>query len=469
MGVNNETKQSFKQTLSTAIGALSNISSKGLKLKGKSSGENHKQLNYYDSLTNLPNRTYTKQLLQEMLDNENVKNLTVLYLDIERFKKLNDSFGYEYGDLVIQQVAEKIACHFNHKGILSRFGSDEFVFILYPHQAKENVRQIIDDISTLFRAPLDIGSHTFYINLHAGVSYYPQDGMTANVLINHAEAALNAAKDTNRRCAFYKPELNMRNYDELILESYLYEALEKDEFELHFQPQYHSKTNKIVGVEALLRWNHPEIGYIPPDKFIPTAEQTGLIETIGLWVLRKSCEQLQKWRRKGYEELKLSVNLSLRQLVHDDFVDEVKTIIEETSIPAENLTLEITESLSMDYKRFIPILKDLKTLGLKLAIDDFGTGYSSLSYLKQLPIDFLKIDRLFIDDMMKDVKSLLIVRTIISLSEHLKLDVIAEGVETIEQLELLKESECHLLQGYFISKPVPAVEIDRLLPSLSLA
>jgi predicted signal transduction protein with EAL and GGDEF domain len=341
---------------------------------------------------------------------------------------------------------------------ISRMGGDEFVLILPERTDAGLSTSIVQRIMDAVSQPLTIEGHEFFISTSIGVAVYPADGETPEDLIKHADIAMYRAKETGRNnFQFYTPAMNERALERLRIEGDLRNAVEREEFMLHYQPQVDLHTREIVGVEALIRWQHPELGMVPPARFIGLAEETGLIVPIGAWVIRTACMQNKQWQLDGHGYMRVSVNLSARQFAQRDLVESIAQALDEAQLAPEYLEIELTESLVMaDVDRAIGILRELKALGVKLSIDDFGTGYSSLSYLKRFPIDVLKIDRSFVNDITVDPDDAAIVSTIISLAHSLRLQVIAEGVETEAQLAYLREHHCDQIQGYFFSRPVTA-------------
>jgi EAL domain-containing protein (putative c-di-GMP-specific phosphodiesterase class I) len=344
-------------------------------------------------------------------------------------------------------------------------GGDEFVLIL-PERIDSGLSTgIIQRIMDGIAQPLTIEGHEFFISSSVGVAVYPTDGATPEELIKHADIAMYRAKETGRNnFQFYTSAMNERALERLRIEGDLRNALEREDFVLHYQPQVDLRTGKIVGVEALIRWEHPELGMIPPMRFIGLAEETGLIVPIGAWVIRTACMQNKAWQASGLGYLRMSVNLSSRQFAQQDLLESIALALQEAELAPEYLEIELTESLVMaDVDHAIGILRELKALGVKLSIDDFGTGYSSLSYLKRFPIDVLKIDRSFVNDITTDPDDAAIVASIISLAHSLRLTVIAEGVETEAQLAYLQQHDCDQIQGYFFSRPVTAQALESML------
>lgn len=418
-------------------------------------------LAFHDSLTGLPNRRFVEQQLDQMITD--VKNTNqkvyVLFLDLDHFKLVNDSLGHDFGDLLLQEASNRLRHCVPGEGIVSRLGGDEFMVIL-TDVTEKTVSSLANKINRVMEQPFLIHGHELYITTSIGISRYPEDGQDRGVLMRTADAAMYAAKDKGKNSfQLYAPDLEQVVNDKMNIQNELNRALARDEFLLHYQPQVSAKTGEIVGVEALIRWNHPERGLLLPDQFIHVAEETGLIVPIGEWVLRSACEQNKQWQDQGIVPLRVAVNLSARQFLKQDFTQMVAQILEQTGLAPQFLELEITESSMIDVQRATQALKELKQLGVHVAIDDFGTGYSSLYYLKEFPLNRLKIDRSFVRDMIEQPSNQAIVSTIISMAHHLQLNVIAEGVETQEELAFLQAHLCEEVQGYLFSKPLPSHEV----------
>jgi diguanylate cyclase (GGDEF)-like protein/PAS domain S-box-containing protein len=421
----------------------------------------------HDSLTDLPNRILLKdRLTQSMsLAQRHRQKLAVLYLDVDRFKHINDSLGHAIGDRVLQSVAQRLLVCVRSSDTVSRHGGDEFVILLADAVHAQDAIVSVDKILLALAAPHLIEKHDLSITASIGIAVYPDDGTDAETLMKHADFAMLHAKDSGRNnYQFFKPEMNVRALERQSLETGLRHALEQQQFVLHYQPKMNLETGAIVGAEALIRWRHPQRGLVAPGHFIPVAEECGFIVPISRWVLRESCRQARAWQDAGLPPLRIAINASAVELRSKDFVAGVRAILAETHLDPRYLELEFTEAFLMhDVKSSVAVLQELKEMGVQLALDDFGTGYSSLSYLKRFPIDTLKIDQSFVRDLITDADDASIVRAVIGMGESLRMLVIAEGVETREQLAFLREHSCPEGQGFYFSHPVAAGEFSQLL------
>ena len=429
--------------------------------------ERLRYLAYFDSLTGLPNRQQVNEHLDRaMFEAASLDRLVaIMFLDLDRFKNINDTLGHDVGDALLKQVAVRLKASLRPGDSISRLGGDEFILILGNIAHINDVTRVAQKILDQFVPPFRIAGRDLFISPSVGITLYPFDDSNPENLLRNADIAMYRAKELGRNnFQFYTPELNVRAARRLELETGLRRALENEEFVLHYQPLVNMQTGKIIGMEALLRWRHPEFGLIPPMDFIPLAEETGLIVPIGEWVLRTACAQIKRWHATGFPAMHVAVNLSSVQLQQKNFAETVKRALSDTGLEPRYLDLELTESLLMhDMEAVEKILKELKTQGVLFSLDDFGTGYSSLSYLKRFPIDFLKIDRSFVNDINQDRYGAGIVRAIIVMAHTLGIRVIAEGVETAEQLAFLRAQECDISQGYFCSEPLATEIFTELL------
>jgi diguanylate cyclase (GGDEF)-like protein len=433
--------------------------------------EQHEELLEYqanhDALTGLPNRNLLADRITQSLANAHRYNLTVavLFVDLDNFKFVNDSLGHALGDRMLIIQADRLNKSIRSGDTVARYGGDEFVIVVSNLEKPEDAATVAHNIQELVSRPFSIDGHEFGITCSIGISLYPKDGLDVDTLLKNADAAMYRAKEQSRNSfQFYTSEINDRVVERMVIERHLRHALEMGELEMHFQPQVELGSGRIVGVEALLRWHSPDLGTVPPDRFIPLAEETGLIVPIGDWVLKTCCQQNKAWQAAGLTPLTISVNISARQLQKKDLSAVIAGILQESGLEPRFLELEIVESMVMkDVESSMAIMKELKGLGIQLAMDDFGTGYSSLSYLKRFPFDKLKIDLSFVRDIMTDPESAAIARAIIAMAHNLNLRAIAEGVETEEQLKYLRLHGCDEIQGYYVSQPVNAREFEELL------
>ena len=424
----------------------------------------------YDALTGLPNRNLLLDRLKQVVHSQRqVRSIAVVFIDLDHFKFINDSLGHNAGDTLLQKMAERLRSAVRDGDTVARMGGDEFILVLDDQHNEDVVFRAMQRIVAKVTEPITIDGRELFVTCSAGISLHPQDGTDVDTLLKNADAAMYRAKDSGRNnFQFYTAEMNTLVNERLSLETSLRRALEKNELLLHYQPKLDLKTGRIVGVEALVRWQHPEWGLIYPDRFIPLAEETGLIVQIGEWVLRTACVQNRAWQDAGLPPVVMSVNLSPRQFRQDALFKSVARVLSETGLRPEHLEMEITESMVMhNAEASIAILKGLQEIGVHLSVDDFGTGYSSLAYLKNLPIEILKIDRSFVHDIngASGKSDGLLAKAIISLGHSLKLKVIAEGVEEESQLEFLKAHHCDEAQGFLFSKAVPPEACALLIAS----
>jgi diguanylate cyclase (GGDEF)-like protein/PAS domain S-box-containing protein len=419
----------------------------------------HHQANH-DALTGLPNRNLLRDRLVQAMSyaSRAGKVLAVMLIDLDRFKNINDSLGHEAGDKVIVEAGRRLSAVVKEGDTVARLGGDEFVVLMPNLAQEEDVALVAHGLLDVLRLPMVMHEQELTTVASIGISIYPKDGTDGSTLLRNADAAMYRAKEVGRgNFQFYAHEMNARTLDRLKIEVGLRHALHRGEFILHYQPQVDIASGKVVGVEALLRWMQPKQRVVPPSEFIPIAEETGLIMPIGEWVLQTACAQQQEWERLGLGRIRVAVNLSARQFRQKDLDRTIAHVLEHTGCPADCLALEITESVVMENPDAAALmLKKLSDMGVRLAIDDFGTGYSSLSYLKRFPIDELKIDKSFVNDITTDADDAAIAKAVIVLAHSMKLSVTAEGVETAGQLEFLRQQQCDLMQGHYFSKPLPA-------------
>lgn len=423
-------------------------------------------LAYHDYLTGLPNRSLIMERLEQALvyTRRHERALAVLFIDLDRFKTINDTLGHSIGDMLLKQVGMRFVSAVRKDDTVGRIGGDEFLILLSDLADPGDSLHVIEKIHASLSAPFLVDDREFFITASIGVSLYPRDADTAETLVRYADNALYLAKEEGRNTfRFFSPELDLKTHERLHMESDLRVAGERGEFFLHYQPQIELASGVISGVEALIRWQHPTKGLIAPDKFIPIAEDIGLIIPIGEWVLRTACQQARAWHLAGIPGVRVGINLSQRQLEQHEFAERVGQILEETGCDPNILELEITESCIMAHpEQSIAKLQTLHDMGINIALDDFGTGYSSLDHLKRLPLDSLKIDQSFVSGIPSDNHDMAIIQATIVLARQLGLSVIAEGVETDEQKVFLTKHGCDEMQGYLLSKPVPAEELDKL-------
>jgi diguanylate cyclase (GGDEF)-like protein/PAS domain S-box-containing protein len=422
---------------------------------------------HHDALTNLPNRSLLLDRLSQGIKraDRNETILAIFFIDVDNFKKINDSLGHHIGDSVLMKIAERLTRITRSEDTLARLGGDEFTIVTECSKNAQFSSRLAQDVLELFVEPVLIDGHTLHITASIGISFYPQDAVEVNDLLKYADAAMYKAKNEGKNTyRYYSPEMTRLLLERVTLEEELRQAIEQEEFTVYYQPQLDVVSNKVTGLEALIRWHHPNKGLVYPDTFIPLAEETGLIIEIDRWVMRTAMKQTRAWRTEGIDPGILSLNLSVQQLMSDDFIGILKTEMEVLDYKSEWLELEVTErEMMQDPLQSIERLNKLSQMGIAIAIDDFGTGYSSLSYLKQLPLDKLKIDRSFVQGVLTNNDDASITKAVIALAKSLNLNVIAEGAETSDQADFLVESGCPNIQGYFFGKPMPADEMkDKL-------
>ncbi|MGE5705002.1 MAG: putative bifunctional diguanylate cyclase/phosphodiesterase [Clostridia bacterium] len=413
-----------------------------------------------DALTGLPNRVHFYEKVTAAIAEEESSSRTfaVMVLDLDRFKVINDMLGHGLGDQLLRSVALRLTELPGSDFEIARLSGDSFA-VLLPNRNQAQTAEWAESIIQQFVGPFTLAKHELYITPSMGISMYPQDGTDAETLIKHADTAMYLAKEQGKNTyQFYQADRSAAANRKFMLEGYLRKALSKNEFELYYQPKMNIRTGELIGMEALLRWNHPELGMVSPADFIPLAEETGLIVLIGEWVIQTACVQNKQWQDEGHAPLKVSVNLSARQFQHD-LVQKVRKALSHSGLDPQWLELEITESILMQNEEtIISILGELKETGVLISIDDFGTGYCSLSYLKHFPLDTLKIAQPFIRDLSNGTVDAAIATALITLGHSLGLNVIAEGVETHSQLRILQDQECDEIQGYLLSRPLPSHE-----------
>jgi diguanylate cyclase (GGDEF)-like protein len=426
-------------------------------------------LAHHDPLTGLPNRILLRDRFETALAQaaRNRAKVALIFLDIDHFKAVNDSLGHPAGDVLLRQVAARLKGCVRASDTVCRQGGDEFLLLVVPVPDPRAASVVAEKVLQVLREPVELEGHSLAVGASIGISVFPDDGDNFDTLLQKADMAMYEAKAAGRNgYRFFSSEMNANALERLNMQNRLRRALERDEFQLHYQPQVDLDSGRIIGMEALLRWTSPDLGPVSPGKFIPIAEESGLIVQIGAWVLRTACRQNRSWQARGLPEVPVAVNLSALQFARGDLLDTVERALDDSRLPARFLELELTESILLhDADNIMASLRRLKNLGIKLSIDDFGTGYSSLSYLKRLAVDKLKIDQSFVRDIASDPDDAAIVRAIIQMGHSLKLRTIAEGVESADQLAFLRAEGCEEGQGYLFGRPIPAAEMERLLKS----
>lgn len=431
---------------------------------------------YFDSLTELPNRQFFVEHLQYMLPlvSRHKKKLGVLFMDLDDFKRINDTLGHHVGDMVLQETGKRLLESIRASDVMTRTGSntdgtslarlggDEFTVLLSMIDSSDDAAIIAERIRVNLSQPHIIDNHELFTTSSIGMAIYPDDGEDAEELLKHADMAMyNSKREGGNRYSYFSASMTATAVRRLTLETHLRRAIERNEMELHYQPVLDLKTGVFNGLEALLRWKSPELGVIHPEEFIPVAEETGLITRIGEWVLRKACCQAQQWRKQGLPLVRIAVNVSVVQILQKGFATMVSTVLAETRLPPEALELELTESILIkDETVILEALRTLKRVGVLLTIDDFGTGYSSMRLLKHFPIDRLKIDQMFVQNLEQDVSNTAIASAVIALGESMGMAVTAEGVETLAQLSFLQSKNCHEVQGWYLSNVLTSIEVE---------
>jgi len=443
------------------VGSIRDISER------KRAEEEIRSLAYHDQLTGLPNRSLLRDRMQQALAQARRQNrqMALLFLDLDRFKDVNDTLGHDAGDELLRMVARQLDSCVRQSDTVARLGGDEFVILLTSVKNAHDPVVVAEKILQLLTRPFVLNGKEVFTSTSIGIAMYPDDGADADTLLKHADMAMYEAKEHGRgHFQFFSEKMHQAAFDRNLLERKLRVALEEGQFQLYYQPQWDMRGRRLIGVEALVRWFHPEDGPISPARFIPVAEDTGLIRPLGEWVLRTACAQLRAWQDAGHRPIRVGVNISGRQFRQPDLVEMIDRILAETGLDPRQLELELTETYLMeDAAATSRTLEYLKVRGLELAIDDFGTGYSSLNYLKHFPIDRIKIDQSFVREVVSNADDAAIVEAIIAMANSLELDVIAEGVETARQLRFLKDRGCSEMQGYFFARPMPADEMGAYL------
>ncbi|MHB1394124.1 MAG: putative bifunctional diguanylate cyclase/phosphodiesterase [Clostridia bacterium] len=469
--------QSLSETnmeLVTAHGKVAESNSK-LKVQDEKLMENQQRLTecerelqhkaYYDQITGVQNRLSLINYVDKLITSERMRKIALLIVDVDNFKYINDTMGHSFGDQLLIEATERLASLAESNCTIYRISGDEFVILLEGFEDSSMVERLAVKLLKGFKSPLDIKGSSMFITISIGISLYPEQGDSLDELLKSADIALYKAKETGRnRIVFYTKPMNEAVLERVLIEKHLRTALDNNEFELHYQPQLDIAAQKVSGFEALIRWKSPELGYVSPLRFISIAEDTHMIIPIGEWVLRNACMCIKGLHQQGYDALSMSVNISMLQLLQDDFVDKVIEILAWSELDPKHLELEITESILMEsYEAIAGKLKLLKERGIKLALDDFGKGYSSLNYLRQLPISTLKIDKSFIDTIGSTSKHKSLTNLMVKIGRTMGMCVVAEGVETQEQLDYLVKHKCDKIQGYLFGKPVPGEKVVNTL------
>ncbi len=422
---------------------------------------------HHDALTGLPNRAlFRDRLTHAMAQADRYhQKLAVMFLDLDRFKAINDTLGHNVGDQLLKIAAERLRSCVRDSDTVARLGGDEFTVVVEDIIEDQDAASVAQKILDTLSQPFNLYGHEVFISVSVGVTLYPNDDENADNLLRNADSAMYRAKEFGRNnFQFYVADMNVKARERLMLESALRRALDRGEFMLYYQPRVDLLSGKVIGAEALLRWRHPDLGLVPPSEFIPILDETGMIIPVGDWALREACRQNRAWQDSGLPPIRVAVNLSVRQFIQKDLADTVIRALAAVGLAAEHLELEITEDLFLEHNETnIVTLSRLKKMGIHISIDDFGTGYSSLSYLKRLPIDTLKIDQSFVRDIGTDPDNKAIASAIIAMAASLRLNVLAEGVETDEQLAFLRAQGCNEIQGFSFSHPLPADEFAQLL------
>ena len=437
------------------------------KLKEKNISMQHMVL--HDALTNLPNRFLLQDRIEQTIKNSRRNNtaFAIIVIDLNRFKDINDTLGHHFGDAVLIAVSDALQDNLRESDTAARLGGDEFA-ILVPDVNQSSLVTVIDHLKNAFHRDYELGDHKLYIDVSMGVAFYPEHGTDAAILSQRAEMAMYIAKQTGSTFSVYSPENDNACIERLKLSSELRKAIENEEFELYYQPQFNCSNGKSDFLEALIRWHHPENGLIPPTEFIHLAENMGLIHNLSQWVIKAAIQQCAKWRASGFD-FKVAINLSAWDIQESSLPSCIQRLLDANQVPNNSLIIEVTETVMMsNVKRASKILQELHDSGIKIALDDFGTGFSSLNHLRHFPIDEVKIDRSFVSSMLSNPDDLALVKAIIDLSHDLKINVVAEGVETLHEAHILNELNCDRLQGYHYSKPIPADQVLTCLSEIQL-
>jgi diguanylate cyclase (GGDEF)-like protein len=440
----------------------------GIAIERKLAEDRIQHMATHDALTGLPNRALLKDRLSQalLLAERYDRWATVVFIDIDNFKYVNDSLGHNAGDDLLRAVARRMVECVRATDTVVRLGGDEFVIVLSDQTKRvEGISETVTRLQEAVAEPVRIGSHALRVTISVGLASFPNDGRDAETLLANADAAMYRAKESGRdNVQFYRPEINLHVQEKFRLQEALRSAVLRNEFVLHYQPQVNLHTGAILAVEALIRWRHPTLGLLPPLRFIPLAEESGMITVIGEWVLNEACRQAEAWRRQGLPPIRMSVNVSARQFRERRLTTAVAAALRDSGLDPRLLELELTESLIMqDVDQAVATMEELERLGVQLSIDDFGTGYSSLAALKTFPVARLKIDKAFINGLPGDPDDMAVATAVISLGQKLNLKVIAEGVETAEQADFLRRNHCDEIQGYCVSRPIPPDELAAFL------
>lgn len=450
--------QAIEIDMLTAFSYLS-----GLAIERSRHEEEIQFLANHDALTNLPNLRYFKEVFSDLLTR--TEKIAVMFMDLDQFKALNDTFGHNFGDILLQELAKRIEKMIGKANIVARMGGDEFILLIRDMADKQQAKEMAEQILKATEQPLMIEGQEFQVTASIGISLFGQHGTTIGQLMKNADVAMYNAKGTGgNACKVYETTMDDKAYELYVLRGEFRKALEQQHFELHYQPKISLNTGRITGMEALARWRHPEKGNISPGVFIPLAEESGFIQELGNWVIRTACEQVKEWREIEGDGIKIAVNVSVKQIIKQDVAAFVQATLDEMGLPPDCLEIEITESVLSSHESVIQeAVKNLQNLGVKVLIDDFGTGYASLTYLKQFRADAIKIDQSFIRHLPHNQDDAAIVSALITLAQALDICIVAEGVETKEQVDFLKEKKCCEVQGYYFSKPLPAEQMEQLL------